>query len=139
MLCGEEMQVYSKRELKERMRRFMADADRGISLLMFAEFAGVSVTTLQNYFVTEAREIDPTLQIRISRALQSWENGEVAVMIGPRGSRYLAHRKVPKPKLVRHFGLKATPEGFRLDMRVRNKADYSEPTLIEQMEGKNGY
>ena len=133
------MTVYSKRELKERMRRFMADRDRGIGLAMFAEFAGVSLNTLKNYFVHQTSDIDPSLQIRISRALQSWESGEVAVMIGPKNTRYLAYRKVAKPKLVRHMGLKVTPEGFRLDVRVRNKADYGEPTLIEQMEGKNGY
>lgn len=133
------MSVYSKRELKLRMKRFMEDRNRGIGLEMFAQFAGVSKQTLSNYFVHEVNDIDPALQIRISRALQSWENGEVAVMLGPRGVKYLEYRKVARPRLARNWGLKATSEGFKLDLRVRNKADYGEMTLLEQMEGKDGY
>ena len=34
------MSVYSKRELKERMGRFIADANRGISMILFCELCG---------------------------------------------------------------------------------------------------
>ncbi len=47
------MAVYSKRELRERLRRFIEDRNRGISILMFSELAGVGVI----YLITLAKQV----------------------------------------------------------------------------------
>lgn len=132
------MSVYSKSELKRRLQRFLADPNRGISRLMFAEIAGVSVDYLKHNVENEVGDIFPEYQIRLSRALQAWERGEIAIMQGPRGVKFWKWRDQPRMRLARGWGLKATSEGFKLDLRVRNRADYGEMTLLEQLEGQNG-
>lgn len=132
------MSVYSKSELVQRLRRFLADPNRGISRLLFAEMAGVSDQYLKKNVEMGEGDISQEYQIRLSRALQSWERGEIAVMRGRNGNKFAQYRPEPKPRLVRHWGLKVTPDGLKMDLRVRNKADYGEMTLLEQMEGQNG-
>lgn len=131
--------VYSKRELTDRMRRFIADEGRGISLLLFCELCGIKkVATLKGLFVHGTSELTETYQIRVSRVLKSWEDGEIAVMQGRYNTRFAEYRKQPRLRLARHWGLKFTPEGLKMDVRVKNKADYGEPSLLEQMEGNHG-
>ena len=132
------MSIYSKSELVQRLRRFLADPNRGISRLLFAEIAGVSEGFLRKNVENGQGDISPEYQIRLSRALQAWERGEIAVMQGPRGVRFVKWRETPRPRLARSWGLRATSEGFKLDLRVKNRADYGEETLLEQMEGQNG-
>jgi hypothetical protein len=129
------MSVYSKRELKERMGRFIADPNRGISLTLFCELCGFSEQSLRNIFVKGTADLSEVFQIRVSRVLKSWEDGEIAVMQGRYNTRFAEYRKQPRLRLARSWGLKMTSEGLKVDARVRNKADYGEPTLLEQMEG----
>lgn len=119
------------------MKRFLADRNRGISMDMFADIAGVDLNTIKALFKYETRDVSEIFQIRISNALQAWENGEIAIMRGHGAMKYWEYRKQPKPRLVRNWGLKFTPDGFKMDLRVRNKADYGDPGLLEQMEGPN--
>ena len=116
------------------MVRFMADQNRGISLNLFSDLAGTSVEALRKIFVNQTRDLDEMMQIRLSKVLQSWEAGEIAVMEGRHRTRFAEYRKVARPRLARTWGLKVTPEGFKVDARVRNKADYGQETLVEQME-----
>ena len=117
------------------MERFIADANRGISLNLFCELCGLTVPTLKNIFVHGTSDLGEVYQIRISKVLQSWERGEIAVMQGRYNTRFAEYRKVARPRLARTWGLKVTSEGLKVDARVRNKADYGEPGLLEQMEG----
>ena len=129
------MSVYSKRELKERMGRFIADANRGISMIVFSELCGVTERLMRNIFVHGTADLSEVNQIRISRVLRSWEAGEIAVMQGRYNTRFAEYRKEPRLRLARTWGLKVTPEGLKVDARVRNKADYGEPGFLEQLEG----
>jgi len=117
------------------MGRFMADPNRGISLVLFADLCGVHVETLKNIFVKGTSDLGEVYQIRISRVLQSWERGEIAVMQGRYNTRSAEYRKQPRVRLARSWGLKMTPDGLKVDARVKNKADYGQPGLLEQMEG----
>ena len=55
------------------MERFIADANRGISLNLFCELCGLTVPTLKNIFVHGTSDLGEVYQIRISKVLQSWE------------------------------------------------------------------
>jgi|APGre2960657404_1045060.scaffolds.fasta_scaffold153811_3 hypothetical protein len=132
------MAVYSKRELRERLRRFIEDRNRGISILMFSELAGVGPEYLRNVVTKGEGDFSEVHQIRLSRTLQAWERGEIAVMQGRNQVKFAEYRAQPRLRLARHWGLRVTPEGFKVDVRVKNRADYGEPTLLEQMEGQNG-
>lgn len=116
------------------MVRFMADQNRGISLNLFSDLAGTSVEALRKIFVHQTRDLDEVMQIRLSKVLQSWEAGEIAVMEGRHRTRFAEYRKVPRPRLVRSWGLTLGPDGLKVNARVRNKADYGAETLLEQME-----
>lgn len=117
------------------MERFIADPNRGISMVLFCDLAGVSERLMRNIFVHRTADLGEVNQIRISKVLKSWEAGEIAVMQGRYNTRYAEYRKVPRLRLARSWGLKVTPEGLKVDVRVRNKADYGEPGLLEQLEG----
>ena len=45
------MTPLSKRELTKHMQRFNADKDRGISIALFAELAGISVGHFYDVFI----------------------------------------------------------------------------------------
>jgi len=125
--------THSKRELMTLMKRFLADKKRGISIEMFAKLAGYEKGYLREVFLDGKWPLTETLQVRVSKALQSWQKGEVAVMEKYDGTRHIHYRKEPKPRYVKTCRLNLTTEGFKLSVGVRNKADYSRPGLDEQM------
>jgi len=127
------MGILPKRELMKRMERFFADSNRGISKEMFSEICGMSVNALNETFVYKARPISDQMQIWVSKALLEWEAGKVLVKRRSNGTKFLEYQRNPQPQMRAHTGLKFTSEGFKLDIGLRNRADYSGPTLTEQM------
>lgn len=128
--------TYSREELKARVKRMFADPYRGISRELFAELCGVSDWTLRRVFFDEDVPLSEMVQIRVSKALEAWERGEVAVMERRDRSRYVEYRKVAKPRLKRHMGLAFKDGKIGLDIGIRNRADYSRPTFEEKLKGK---
>lgn len=133
-MCSE-MQPYSRHELIRRVNRFWDDPDRKLSVLMLADLSGVSQETLRAVFRDRRYPMSEAVQFRVSRVLQAWERGEIAVMQGRHGTRFAEYRKEPKVRLARSWRLSFDGDGIRVAPRVRNIADYGEPTLQEQMEG----
>ena len=132
----------TKAELMAAMARFLADQKRGISLALFCELAAIELPTLRGVFQTGELPMSQRTQRRVSKALDDWAAGKIAVMerrprrdakAGRSGEVFIAWRKEPKPRMVRGYGLRPTDGGLRLAIGPRNRGDYSQPTLGEQM------
>ena len=62
-----------KTDLLRIIKRFIADENRGISLKLFAEVAGISLRTLTDTFQKELFPVTEYVQIRVSKAYISWQ------------------------------------------------------------------
>ena len=125
----------SKYELKRQIFSFLKDENRGISMNLFAELAGISLTHLKDVFLYQVEPLSEVVQRRVSKAYKSWQNGEVAVMQNKDGSRYIEYRKIPKPLARKSLGLMVTSDGIKINLGMKPKYDYSGYTLDEQLKG----
>lgn len=123
-----------KRELVKVVNRFLKNQDRGISIALFAELAGVSESTMKNVFVTMIDPLTETVQHRVSQAYHAFINGEVAVMQNKDRTKFTQYRKEPKPLMKKTMGVTLTNEGLKIKLGVKPKHDYQEPTLEELFE-----
>jgi hypothetical protein len=129
------MTMLSKRELKKQIKRFIQDKDRGISIPMFCELAGISKTQLHDVFDYETEPLSEYVQTRVNKAYAHWKSGRVRVMKRPNNSRYVDFRREERPPIYPQTRLKLTAEGIKLHVGLVNRHDYSEPDLNEQMRG----
>lgn len=131
-------QVLTVEELKRRMDRFIDDENRGISLKLFADLAGIDYSALKKMFQAKVMPITERSQVRVSKALWEVEQGRIVVMRRQNGSKYWAYRKEEKPRLTRRADLILTNEGIKLKLGVANRNDYSGNSLAEQLDKKHG-
>lgn len=129
------MTVLSKVELKKQVKRFLQDKERGISLSLFAELAGVSERHLKDVFLYETQPVSEYIQTRVNKAYTHWKEGRVRVMQRGNRTRYVDYRREAQPALMPQTGLKMTSEGFKLRVGMVNRHDYSQPDLKEQLRG----
>jgi len=127
--------VLSKQELYRRMSRYMTDPRKPISIAFFAELAGVSKSTIENVFLRRDTPMSAEVQVRVSRALQRLERGDVEVMVRRNRIRFLKYNETDKPVFRKTYRLELGPEGIKLGTGLRNRADYSHATLKEQFDG----
>jgi hypothetical protein len=132
------MSVLPKKVLMERIDRFLADKKRGISAALFADVAGITEDLFKKNFISKTLPISEMTQIRVSRALKQWEDGEIAVMQGMYNTRFTEYRRVPKPRMYRHLGLQVVDGQVKMDVGIRNRADYSRQRLDQQFNSKKG-
>lgn len=128
--------VIPKRELMRIIRRFMQDADRGISINLFAELVGVSDEHLRNVFIRGTANMDDVLQRRVSKAYEEWRDGNVAIMQNRDGTKFVTYRKNSKPRLKKSYGLSVVGGEIRVNVGMKNRSDYGYLTLDETLRGK---
>jgi len=128
------MKPLSKKELMRQMKRFIADKDRGISIALFAEIAGIHSQYIYTIFQTETNPLTEYYQLRVSKALQSWMAGELRVM-RHKQEKYVEYRREAKPPLMQSMGLRVTPDGIKIKVGMVNRHDYSELDLNEALRG----
>jgi alpha-galactosidase/6-phospho-beta-glucosidase family protein len=129
------MTPLSKRELTKHMQRFNADKDRGISIALFAELAGISHGHFYDVFIYNAEPLTEMVQRRVSKAYQQWKAGNVKVMKRIDNTRYVDYRKESQPVFVPKMGLQVTSDGIKVKVGMVNRHDYSEITLDEALRG----
>lgn len=122
-----------KNELRLIIKRFIADKNRGISVKLFADLCGVDYEHLRKVFVYDLYPITEWLQIRVSKGYQRWKAGDVAVMQNQDTSRFVEYRKQPKPMLKRSQKIEFKNGQIKINIGIRNRADYSYETLDEQL------
>jgi hypothetical protein len=125
--------VIPRLELKRTINRFLTDKNRGISIPLFAELCGVSVAILRLVFIKEEEPLTEYVQRRVSKGYQSWVRGEVAVMMNRDQTRFVQYRKEAKPKVARSMGLEVQNGQIKLKIGLKNKADYSNLDIDEQL------
>ena len=130
----ESKRVYPKTELKRIIKRFFQDKNRGISIKLFAELAGVSHLYLRDIFLYETEPLSEMVQRRVDKAYKAWVNGEVAIMQNQDRTRFVQYRKEAKPVMQKTTGLQLVNGQFKVSLGVKPKYDYSGLTLDEQLE-----
>lgn len=130
--------VIPMNELKTLMTRFLNDEKRGISVKLFAEVAGLDMTTITKVFKTGEMPLTEFVQRRVSKALLAWQQGEIAVMRNIDGSKFVEYRKQPRMRMARTQKLEFVNGIPKISVGIRNKADYSTPDLDEQLRSQHG-
>ena len=123
-------------ELRRVMMRFLQDKDRGISMPLFADLAGISLSHLKDVFLNETEPLTEYVQRRASKAYNEWLNGEVAIMQNRDTSKFVQYRKEARPTLHRSTGLQVVNGEIKIKVGISNRYDYSELTLDEQLKGR---
>jgi len=129
------MKALSKSELLKQMKRFNADKDRGISIPLFCDLAGMSVAHFRDVFLEDKHPLTETVQRRVNKAYIHWKMGMVRVMKRNDNTRYVDYRREAKPPIMPNMGLKLTSEGIKLRVGMVNRHDYSETDLNEALRG----
>jgi len=126
----------TKAQLLEEIPKFLADKNRGISIVMFAELCGVDHSHLRDVFLKRSEPLTEHMQRRVNKAYAQVLAGEIRIM--QRGlRRYMEYREEPKPSMVRRSLIAWDGAGFKLDIGVRPRADdYRRQDLQTQMKGK---
>ena len=127
--------VIPKAELHQVLKRFFDDQDRGISISLFAELAGLTKKTLIDIFYRN-HTMTQRSQVRLSKAYHAWKNGEIRVMQNRDRTRFVEYREEPKPAVVRSTKIVVDNGKLRLEISTKNPRDYSGKTLDEQQRGR---
>jgi hypothetical protein len=130
----ENKRVYPKLELKRIIKRFFNDKNRGISIALFADVAGVSQYHLRDVFLDESEPLTEYVQRRVDKAYKAWVNGEIAIMQNQDRSKFVQYRKENKPVMTKSMGIALKDGQFKVNLGVKPKYDYSGLTLDEQLE-----
>ena len=129
------MHPLSKRDLTKHMQRFNADKDRGISIALFAELAGISHSHFYDVFIYNKEPLTEMVQRRVSKAYQQWKAGNVKIMKRIDNTRYVDYRKESQPVFMPKMGLQVTSQGIKVKVGMVNRHDYSEISLDEALRG----
>ena len=128
------MPILPKVTLRKAIKRFLQDKERGISIDLFAELAGISKSHLKDVFVYETEPLTEYIQRRVSKAYTEWVNGEVAIMQNRDNTRFVQYRKEAAPVLEKTTNLQVVNGKITLKMGIKSKYDYLGSTLDEQLE-----
>lgn len=128
--------MISKTELRVKIKRMMADPNKPISDRLFAELAGISYQNFMDVFVKELHPMSQMMHVRVAKALERLEKGEVRVMRNRDKTRFIEYLKVPKPPLRKETRLSFSDGEFKVKLGLVNRADYSRPTLKEELKGE---
>ena len=128
------MNVIPKQELKRIIRKFLVDQERGISIPLFADLAGLSISQIRDVFLNDKEPLTEYVQRRVSKAYTEWKNGEVAIMQNRDTSKFVQYRKEAKPSLKRSTTLQVINGEIKVKVGIVNRYDYSDRTLDEQLE-----
>ncbi len=131
-----QLEIHPRSELRRIIKRFLKDKERGISIPLFADLAGISVAHLRDVFINESEPMTEYVQRRVSKAYQEWIRGEVAIMQNRDCSLFVQYRKEAKPVLHRSSKLTLVNGEIKINMGIKPKYDYSDLTLDEQLKGK---
>ena len=127
--------IHPKSELRRIIKRFLQDKNRGISIPLFAELAGLSTSHIRDVFLNESEPMTEYVQRRVSKAYQEWIKGEVAIMQNRDTSLFVQYRKEAKPILHKSSKLTLINGEIKINMGIKPKYDYSDLTLDEQLKG----
>ena len=125
----------TKRELMSIVRRFIRNKERGISIKLFAQAAGVNHLHFLDVFWYRTEPLTEKMQIRVNKALRDLRAGRVKVMRRPDRTHYVDYRREDAPVMRPKIGLVKTADGIKIRIGMKNRSDYSDIDLDEAMRG----
>lgn len=128
------MTTLSKAELMRQIRRFLLDKDRGISVKTFAEACGLSQDILQMVFLTGERQLTEHVQRRVNLAYANWKAGYLRTMRRRNNTTFADYRKKPEVPILPSSRVVFMNGKFSLVTGLKNRHDYSDATLKEQLD-----
>lgn len=128
--------MIGRQELYRIMDNFLKDENRGISIQLFAELCGLSKKTILVVFVHKEERMTEKTQRRVSMAYTNWKNGEVSIMQNRDKTKFVEYRKEAKPKMAKSMAIEFVNGSVRIKAGIRNKSDYSNYNIDEQLTGK---
>ena len=128
------MPTLPKALLRKAMKRFLQDKDRGISVELFAQLAGLSKSHIKDVFVYETEPLTEYVQRRVSKSYNEWTSWEVAIMQNRDNTRFVQYRKESKPIMQKKTTLQMVDGKIGLKIGIAPKYDYLTQTLDEQLE-----
>ena len=131
-----QLEIHPRSELRRIIKRFLKDKERGISIPLFADLAGLSVVHIRDVFINESEPMTEYVQRRVSKAYQEWIRGEVAIMQNRDRTLFVQYRKEAKPVLQKSSKLTLVNGEIKINMGIKPKYDYSDLTLDEQLKGR---
>ena len=131
-----QLEIHPRSELRRIIKRFLKDKERGISIPLFADLAGLSVAPIRDVFINESEPMTEYVQRRVSKAYQEWIRGEVAIMQNRDRTLFVQYRKEAKPVLQKSSKLTLVNGEIKINMGIKPKYDYSDLTLDEQLKGR---
>lgn len=126
--------MMTKVQLRAAVERFMDDPHRVVSEKMLCELAGISEDTLRNVFKTKITPITITTQIRLEKALEAIERGDVMVLRNRDKTREVHYRKKSQPEFKRGFSLTLRNGQVAIRTGLQNANSYRQPTFKEELE-----
>ena len=131
-----QLEIHPRSELRRIIKRFLKDKERGISIPLFADLAGLSVAHIRDVFINESEPMTEYVQRRVSKAYQEWIRGEIAIMQNRDRTLFVQYRKEAKPVLQKSSKLTLVNGEIKINMGIKPKYDYSDLTLDEQLKGR---
>jgi len=125
--------IRPKRELLDWFGRFWADTERGISMPLLVEFTGVSQKTFEEVVKRRNRPMQDWVQSALSKFAHEWEAGMIEVYQRPNRTKAIRYRREPKLDMRPSVGLQVVDGQIRLNVGLKNRANYMTPTLKEQL------
>ena len=130
------MEPLTKAQLMLEMRRFLLDKQRGISVKVFAEACGLSKDILEMVFLTSERPLTEHVQRRVNIGYANWKSGYLRTMKRRNNTVFPDYRKKPEVPLLPSNRVSFQNGQFRLVTGLRNRHDYSQPTLEEELNNR---
>jgi len=129
------MPILSKKQLMKEIKLFLQDKDRGISIELFGELAGLSSHHIEEVFLQESRPMTEYTQKRVNRAYEIWKSGRVKVMRKFTGHRYVDFRKEPEIPLYPQLKIEMVNGVPKVTLGPVNRHDYSQISEILSKRG----
>jgi hypothetical protein len=120
----------TKVQLKKEIKKFLQDADRGISQRLFAELCGIDLYHMRDIFMYEKFPLTETMQIRVNKGYDAWKKGMVKVMQRRDRTVYVDYRQEAKPVFIPSVALSIKNGQIGLRVGMVNQHDYSQPDLL---------
>ena len=131
----EKTHALSKQQLMTEIKLFFKDKDRGISIELFGELAGLSKLHMEEVFVKENRPLTEYTQRRVNRAYAIWKTGRVRVMRKHSGHRYVDFKKEPEIPLYPQLKIEMVNGQPKVTLGPVNRHEYSNISEILSKRG----
>ena len=123
--------AYTKAELMTLIRRFVRNQDRGISIKLFCETAGLNKAHFMDIFWYRTVPLTEKMQIRVSKTYDAWRDGKLAIMQNRNRTKFVDYRQTPQPRILPTTQLQMINGQIKIKVGMKNIDDYSQPPILE--------